>query len=152
MSSSTQKEALIAHCIDKIQVRKDLLNEQLKMNHESRDADSKSSMGDKYETSKAMLHIEEEKIRKQLAECDVQLSILNKINLNQQNTHVTIGSLVVTNKGKYFISVPLAQLQLGSELFFCITDQSPIGKLLMGKKQNETIEFNRIKQQIIEVI
>lgn len=68
---------------------------------EARDNDSKSSVGDKYETNRAMMQIELEKNNRQLAQYLKQKKELSDIDINKTFDKVEFGSLVLTNQGNY---------------------------------------------------
>ena len=61
---------------DKIDVFKDMI---VALTEDSKN-DAKGSAGDKHETALSMMHIEQEKINKKLAEILEQRNILNKLN------------------------------------------------------------------------
>ncbi len=42
--------------------------------------------------------------------------------------------------------------ELNSEVFYCISSQSPIDKLLIGKKINDSTIFNDVESTILEKI
>lgn len=114
-------------------------------------AESTSSAGDKHNTSRAMMHLEEEKLRNQLS----QFSKLNKVlhGLKPDKTHkdITLGSLVNTNKGWLYISVPLGKVKIELVDVMVISLASPIGQKLQGKKSGEKMKFNNVAWEIISV-
>ena len=106
------------------------------------DSETKSSAGDKHETGRAMLQLEREKAGQQLAEINKTKMILSKVNLNNKSNVVTLGSLVHTNKLNYFITISAGKLMVDNESFYAISTNTPIGKLLIGKKKGDVISFN----------
>jgi len=64
---------------------------------ESQADNTRSSMGDKYETGTAMLHLEMEKHAQQYAEALKSQAILDRIQLEHTNIRIGLGSLVKTN-------------------------------------------------------
>jgi len=129
-----------------------VLNELLLSAKESRDSDSKSSVGDKYETSRAMMHIEIGKNEAQLANMVKLKNEISKIDINATSEQVGFGSVVVTNKGKYFISVAIGKVLVGSSEYYSISLISPIGKVLSGMKIGESRKFNNQEIQIKNII
>lgn len=118
---------------------------------ESRDSDSKSSVGDKYETSRAMAHIEIDKHERQLLATQKLNNELNKINPQKKSDSVEFGSVVYTNKGNYFIAVAQGKLELEGKVFYAISLASPIGKVMFGKKNGERLIFNGQELSIIRI-
>jgi hypothetical protein len=71
--------------------------------------DTKSSMGDKYETSREMLQQEINNLQIQLNEHLKSQKILKNINPNPHKV-VSLGSWVETDKGKFFIAISLGEI------------------------------------------
>tara|TARA_B100001093_G_scaffold277446_1_gene265163 strand:+ start:1520 stop:1915 length:396 start_codon:yes stop_codon:yes gene_type:complete len=112
----------------------------------------KNSAGDKHETSRAMIHLELEKLGKQIYEIELNDEKLNTIKVFKTSTSVSLGSVIFTNKANYYIAIAADSCQVNSKVFYCISPQSPIGKLLIGKKINESIIFNDVENIILEII
>ncbi len=118
---------------------------------ESRDNESKSSMGDKYETGRAMIQIEIDNQQKQLNNIKELLSELDKIDATKTNTKVNFGSLITTNFGKFFISIGHGKYEFNSELYYVISLKSPIGQAFLNKKVGDDVKFINIKYQIDKI-
>ena len=112
----------------------------------------KNSAGDKHETSRAMIQLELEKLGKQIYEIELNDEKLNTIKVFKTSTSVSLGSVIFTNKANYYIAIAADSCQVNSRVFYCISPQSPIGKLLIGKKINESIIFNDVESIILEII
>lgn len=104
--------------------------------------DTKSSAGDKHETSTAMAQLEQEKLTKQINDFLLLRDILRQINAEKIHTKIELGSLVETNNGWYYFSIGLGAVKVDNMNVFCMTLQAPIGKLLEGKKVGESVVFN----------
>ena len=96
----------------KIQILENLIAETRESNN-----DTKSSMGDKYETSREMLQQEINNLQVQLNENMKSLQILNSIRTNLHKT-VGLGSFVQTEKGKFFIAVSLGEINFENQIIF----------------------------------
>ncbi len=127
---------------EKIQKLEQLIAETRASNN-----DTKSSMGDKYETSREMLQQEINNLQIQLNEHLKSQKILKNINPNPHKI-VTLGSLVETEKGKFFIAVSLGELSFNQEKIFVISAESPLAKAMNGKKVGETFIVNNLTQTI----
>ena len=108
---------------------------------ESRNNETKSSVGDKYETGRAMMHLEKQKNEVQLNKALTLKQELNQIDINKDQNRVGVGSLVFTNQGIYFISIGLGKLKISNEMFYCISIASPVGRLLHDRSIGESFEF-----------
>ena len=104
--------------------------------------ETKSSAGDKHETGRAMAQLETEKLTKQLGEALKLAELLHKINPQVKHQLIGLGSLVITSNGNFFISASLGKIELNEITYFAISSISPIGQLLIQKKENDSFSFN----------
>jgi len=114
---------------------------------EARDNETKSSVGDKYEIGRAMMHLEKEKNQVQLSKAFETKKKLDQINLSKEYQLAVFGSLVITNHGKYFLSIGIGKLEVKEEKIFVISLESPLGKVLSGKKIGD--QFNFLKKEFV---
>ena len=132
------------------------INELKAILHEAQEAannETKSSAGDKHETGRAMAQLETEKLTGQLTEALKLEQALTKIDPNIQHQQIGLGSLVTTNNGIFYLSVGLGKIELEGQTVFVISAVSPIGKLLLNKKEGCNLQpsFNGI-QYVIESV
>ena len=119
---------------------------------ESTANETKSTAGDKYETARAMLQIEQDNTRRQLQEALEQLSIFASIDISISSNEIIRGSLVKTNKGYLFISVALGKTIVDGITVIALSPQSPLGKQLMGLRVNDATIINNISYAIEEIL
>ena len=117
----------------------------------SRDSDSKSSAGDKHETSRAKIQTEIDLLNKQLGLLNRQKQELSNIDFCKNYSSATIGSLVKTNNGSYFISIGIGRININNEIFYAISLASPIGILLKNKKIGDVFSFRNTSFKIIDI-
>lgn len=146
------KKRLHQQCLTLIDEKIASIQKSILSIEESRNNETKSSAGDKYETGRAMLHMEEEKSRNQLAKTNEMRLLLQTIELEQESEEVALGSLVRCSNGNYFISAAMGKVELEGEKYYCISMASPIGKLLKGKKNQESFSFANKSIEILEVL
>lgn len=127
------------------------VNNAILSSKESRDSDTKSSVGDKHETSRAMMQIELDQSEGQLINLLRLKNEINQINLKQDFKKVTTGSLVTTNEGVYFISIGIGKIEVTNKDYYAISLASPIGLLLKDKTTGEKIQFQGRITEIINV-
>lgn len=94
--------------------------------------DTKSSAGDKYETSRAMSQQEIDKIMVQLQELKRQLALIPSLEAVPTSPSIRNGSLVFTENGVFFIGLPIGQLHIKEHTVFCISATSPLAQQLLG--------------------
>lgn len=127
------------------------LTNQIKENKNNLAAESKSTAGDKHNTSRAMMHLEEEKISNQLLSLKKYKQVLVQINPKLLHKKVDLGSLVETNKGWLFIGIPLSWIEVEGNKVMCLSLASPIGQALKGKAPGDSVVFNQQKWEIISI-
>ena len=113
---------------------------------------TKSSAGDKFETSRSTMQIEYDKLNNQLIQKKNQLKKIELLDTKKKYKSVNYGSLVITNTNKYLISIGLGQYIIDDHSVFAISLSSPIGKILLDKKKGDTFIFNNNTEKIIDII
>lgn len=114
--------------------------------------DTKSSAGDKYETTREMMQQEISRNQTQLHEARKLKLALSAINPGKSHETVQPGSLVLTDQGNFFISISAGQVKLGDRSYFAVSPISPMGKALMGSTKGSTVTFNHKDFTILDVI
>ena len=82
------------------------------------------------------MHIEQEKLSKQLSELKTQKNDLEKIIINS-STAIGIGSLIETNKGLFFIAVSIGKIIIEAKEIIVISTQSPLGVKFLNLKEKD---------------
>ncbi len=113
-------------------------------------SETKSSMGDKFETTREMVQQEINNLQIQLNENANARNSLKLINVKPHQM-VGLGSLVQTDKGLFYIAVSLGEIIFDKKKIFVISTESPLAKELFGKKKNDEISLNNSKQMILEI-
>ena len=124
--------------LDRIKSSKIAMEEaQLAANEEG-----KSSVGDKYETSRAMSQIERDIHAKQLESAQRELNIIQQTDVSLFHNHVEQGSIVISGNEKYFFLSGLGPKETPMGKIFFLSITSPLGKLFSGKRAGEKIKFD----------
>jgi transcription elongation GreA/GreB family factor len=147
----TLKQTIHNYCLQIISDKIKLLQANLADLRQSAANETKSSAGDKYETARAMLHIEQENINRQLAEVLAQQTALQSMDITVQPNRIAMGSLVVTNQGALFISIPLGKITIENTIVIVLSPQSPLGAKLLGLAPGQSASINNRVYQIEEV-
>ncbi|MBK0382446.1 hypothetical protein I5M32_05675 [Pedobacter sp. SD-b] len=114
--------------------------------------DSKSSMGDKYETSREMSQQEINRLEQQLLINQQHIFNLKNLDWQSKNHRILLGSLVLTDAGQFFISVSLGEVKLNNQSLYFISPASPMAKCLFGRSVAETFEINNKTIKILDII
>lgn len=112
--------------------------------------DTKSSMGDKYETGREMLQQEINNLQVQLNEVLKQQDFLKTI-LVKPSDKAEKGAIVKTERGLFFISVSLGELSFEHQKIICISPESPLAKAMNGKQKGDVFSLNNMSQKIVDI-
>jgi len=147
------KKEVLEIALQRTQERIDMIESALETAQDSSNDDTKSSAGDKYETSREMIQQDINRYQKQLLEANKDLQQLISIESTMEDISefVRLGSFVETNTGLYLIATSIGALKIGVISIFVISPASPIGQLLIGKKVGDSFTFNKINQKVITV-
>jgi transcription elongation GreA/GreB family factor len=121
------------------------LREALESARAALESEGKSSMGDKYETGRAMAQLEMEKHQASAQVLKQQWHTL------QAPEGEVPGLLIDTSSGIYYLLVGIGPLKIGDTTVFAVSPQSPIGQLLVGKTPGEPFVFRDKKYTIHSV-
>ncbi len=146
------KKQLYQYCEDFVEKRFSAINTTIEELQKALSSETKSTAGDKHETGRAMVQLEREKAGQQLAEIQKIKQTLQLIDVNKQSNIVCLGSVVYTNRANYFLSVSAGEIHIDKELFYAISLNTPIGKLLLSKTAGDVFNFNGKDFKIANVL
>ncbi|WP_107039814.1 3-oxoacyl-ACP synthase [Brumimicrobium mesophilum] len=118
---------------------------------ESRNNDTKSSAGDKYETSRAMMQQEMDNAEASIHQAKLFKNELSRLPVLEKSEKVISGSFVETDKGFYFLGLSLGKIEIQNQIIYAISTASPLGKLLLHKKVGDIIQLNNTQQAILSI-
>ena len=104
---------------------------------ESRDSDTKSSAGDKFETGREMMQREMDKLSALVDNTLYAIAKLDRLADLPASKVISEGSLVETDQETYFISIGYGKL----DSIYAISIESPLGLELKGKRVGDRIEM-----------
>ena len=123
----------------------------IKKVRESGNNESKSSMGDKYETGRAMSQLAKEMSAKQVFENKQELGLLQKLENIITNNTIVQGSIILANDKIFYIAVGLGVINFNGISVTVLSPKAPLAKLMLGKKAKDQFELNK-KAFIINAI
>lgn len=146
------KSSLYQLCLAFVEKRIETAQTALQQAREASNDDTKSSAGDKFETSREMAQQDIERNNRLLLDAEEQLRWLEAIKDLPPTEQARNGSLVLTDQGNFYLSISAGQLTLDQVVYFAISVASPIGKLFLGKQKGDMVDFNGKKYKISEVL
>lgn len=114
-------------------------------------AEEKSSAGDKYETARAMGHLEKDMQSRQLAANQKELAALSGVDCSVIHPSVAKGSFIRCTQHAFFIAAGLGKIIFEENTVWLLSPDASLAKLIYNKKQGEVIPFNKT-QQLIEAV
>lgn len=150
--SMMSKHDLLQQCIIAVKSKLRDIQEAFEQANQAMWDETKSSAGDKYETSREMIQQDIDRLQKQLNVLHKDLTLLTGLQDKPVSPYVTVGSLVITQRFTYFVAVSLGKIIIEDQDVYVISSQSPIGNLLIGKQIGETFEFQGREDKIQQIL
>ena len=134
------KKQLLAFCREFAHQRTRRIRSEIDSLRESLDSETKNSTGDKHETGRAMIQLEQERLMEALqgaGQLEREADRLPEAALH--SGPVTVGSLVEVGAFRFYIGIGAGAADLDGTRYFCISPASPAGVQLLGKQVGETV-------------
>lgn len=128
------------------------LNAELAQLREGLASDTKNTSGDKHETSRAMNQLEQERLGNQLIQAEEMHLNIKRIAVLPKTEVIQNGSLIKMNNSWYLLATAFGKLSIDSQLVFVLSQASPIGQQVIGKKTGDRIQFNGTEMLIEEIL
>ena len=147
----TFKRRLKQFALDQIGERLAVAREAIAQAQEAANQEEKSSAGDKYETARAMSHLQKDMYTRQLLENQKEFSGIQAIHVDVLYDTARSGAFIKTETNDFFIVAGLGkQVYLGHALVF-LSPQAPLARLLQGKAAGEKVTINNTPIEIVDV-
>ncbi len=150
-------EEKIAHKIRLKQYCENILSDRIATTKQAMDnaqaaanEEGKSSAGDKYETTRAMSHLEKDMYARQLLAHQQDLQALHAIQVNAIYQSPGPGAFIQSTKAGFFIGAGLGKQEMDGKTIIFLSPASPLAQQLMQKKPGDAFDFKG-KDKILEV-
>jgi transcription elongation GreA/GreB family factor len=144
------KQALFQHISDLLAEKISRMEANIADLQKDMAEDSKSSAGDKFETSREMAQQELVKLNTQLKE-QQRLKHLADSQSAETLNQVQSGALIETNKGSFLVGIPVGNISFEGKELVGIGMGAPLGQLLLHKKKGDQVSFNN-QQFLIQAV
>ena len=115
--------------------------------------ETKSSAGDKFETSREMMQQERDRLEAQVQVMRGHRVALEVAARREHGGVVGLGSEVATEGGeRYLVATGLGKVRLGSGVGWVISPESPLGSALLGKREGEEAVFRGRAMRVAQVV
>lgn len=146
-----RKEEVHEACLQQMNAKIETLQRTLDDLYSGAESESKSSAGDKHETGRAMLQIEQARIGKQLSDLKIQRNTLRSIDFGLASEQVALGSLIETDRGWFYLSVALGKVEVKGVAVLSVSPGSPLGSQWLGMRKDESMSFNDTDYTIVNL-
>ncbi len=123
-----------------VKERIETLEISLKAAQESGNDETKSTTGDKHETGKAMMQLEQEKIGIQLNELMKMSKVMEGIPTELSIEKIKPGNVIITDQGNFYISIAAGKIKIENKIYIAISAISPIGNLFLNSTIGKSIK------------
>jgi hypothetical protein len=143
---NTQKLALKASLkqfgLDLIRRRIGVARQAADQAQEAANQEEKSSAGDKYETGRAMSHLQQEMYARQQAEYEREHAALLRIHTDTLCTSAGPGAFIQCPGIAFFVVAGLGKQTVDGNAVLFLSPAAPLAKTLQNKKTGDTFIFN----------
>lgn len=146
-----QKSHLIQVCLQTIAEKRGSLETQVRSIMDSQGSDTKSSAGDKHETSREMAAQELGKLDASLANLKQMEQDLERIDVDRVHETIGFGSLVETENNIFFLSAALGKVKCDEVDVMLISTVAPLAIAFKGQVKDALISFNGMEHRITSV-
>ena len=136
--------------MERVEARIQEINLAMQQAQEAIESDTKSSAGDKYETSREMIQQDLNRYQHQLEQAKKDGVLLRSIT-DEPKLSAVLGAIVRTDRNTYFLANSAGLVHVNGQQVVVVSPVSPIGKLLMDAQLGDEIIFNGLKQQVLEI-
>ncbi len=148
----TIKDQLLQKCTEFVSQKINTIEESIFELRLSANNETKSSVGDKYETGRAMIQLEIEKNAAQLKVWQTQLAELKPMSTEKKSNKVEFTAIVKCTNANYFIAQACGKFIVDNESYFAVSVNSPIFKAMSGKIAGDHFDFNGQQAKILEIL
>ncbi|MFT3933057.1 MAG: hypothetical protein QM726_05515 [Chitinophagaceae bacterium] len=145
------KQSLKLFCQQTIAQRMDATKALIQDAQDAANNEEKSSAGDKYETSRAMGHLQKDMHTRQLEQYIKEQSELMAVQANVLCEQAVAGAFIQTGQAAFFIAAGLGKQRIESQSIFFLSPHAPLAQALQGKKKGDSFVFNNNTITIAEL-
>lgn len=147
-----EKDRLLQEANTHFSTKLKALDTHIRTVQDAANQESKSSVGDKYETGRAMAQNEVFQLKTQYEALRQEVEKLLYLPDTKATPFTTSGSLVKTKKGWFLVGAALGKFMFAGKSIYLISLDSPLGTALHKKKKGEEFEVNALKDEILELL
>ena len=133
------KSDIISELKKQIERKVEYLIQSLESTIISRNSETKSSAGDKFETSREMAQIEIRKLEVEILKSQQFIKDLQEKKAD----------FIVTETEFFLIAIPFGKIAINSKTIYCISNLAPIAKLLLNTEISEGFNYGGVDYKVV---
>jgi transcription elongation GreA/GreB family factor len=145
------KSEILSELISKLGVQYEELCKMIASVQDSVNSEDKSSVGDKYETSRAMGQLEVERMSLQVRTLEKDINLLKTIDPKRPSQMAETGAVIVLEGKTLFISVGAGRFAVKGKDMIAVSPKAPIATELIGKKKGERLFMAGVEMNIEDI-
>jgi len=146
------KNKLLNYCFEFVQLKQERLQSTISDAQKSLESESQSTAGDKHDTGRAMMHLEIEKKSNQLTEIIKLKRVLKQIDLKKTTDKISLGSIVESNNGLFFIAINGGKCTIEQAEYTIISLASPLAQHFAKADVNKAFKVMDISYVITRIL
>lgn len=151
MASTELKKEILKMCLDNVNELIEVVQAAMRDAQEAAEEEAASG-ADEMDASRAMAEIEKEKGSAQLAQALKVKEALEMVRADRNNETVSIGAVVTTTNGQFFLVAPAGKVRVNGLDYHAISPESPIGQKMSGLKVGDSFDINGREFKITQII
>lgn len=145
------KHALLSFCKEQILLRIDTARNLMNAAQQAANQEEKSSAGDKYETSRAMSHIDKDMHARQLAANLREWASLQETDTSMLYNAPAKGAVIDYGESSIFIGAGIGKQQFSGKTILFVSPNAPLATQLYHKKEGDHFMLGRESKTILAI-
>jgi len=152
MPLTIEKSTLLTYFLDQKSIQKKELSDYCISLEEALFNEQKSTAGDKHDTSRAMVHLEQEKLQQQLKSIDRTIQVIQELlKVDSSGQTAQYGALLQTDDNYILMGIGLGKQIYDSHTVLCISMESPLARQLLGKTIGDQFQLGNQNLRIVAI-
>ena len=152
MKIGIEKSQFISFLNEKIEYKTRKANEYMESIQESIRSETKSTAGDKHDTTRELMQQERNKAAQNISHHLLAQKTIIELRNTKRSERITFGSLIETNRSWIYIGLSMGKVSYDGIDVLCVSPVSPLARAFEHKTKNETINFKGVEYSILKVL
>jgi len=152
MVNGIEKSKFLSFLNDKIECKIRKANEYLESIQESIRSETKSTAGDKHDTTRELMQQERNKVAQNMSHQLLAQKIIIELRKSKSSKQIGFGSLIQTNSSWIYIGISIGKVIYRDQDVLCVSPVSPLARAFESKTENQEVDCNGVVYSIEKVL